>query len=152
MTLAGPLTKFVSKFTKMQANAVLKAEVEAILARFEVPSRLLDPMVQRAMVLLHPVVEEEKEETLEEGDGEQGHCSMSKPFATPRTKRKIDATTIYTQGFPLENKLPIWSVRSHLCLPNTPNTKSYETLARELIGKDKALCEQGHESVNEVEL
>ena len=80
MTLAGPLTKFVSKFTKMQANAVLKAEVEAILARFEVPSRLLDPMVQRAMVLLHPVVEEEKEEkeeTLEEGDGEQGHESVN---------------------------------------------------------------------------
>ena len=76
MTLAGPLTKFVSKFTKMQANAVLKAEVEAILARFEVPSRLLDPMVQRAMVLLHPVVEEEKEETLEEGDGEQGQCRV----------------------------------------------------------------------------
>ena len=63
---------------------------------------------------------------------------MSKPFVTLRAKRKIDAT-ISTQGFPQENKVPIWSVKSHLCLPNTPNTKSYETLGQELIGNDKAL-------------
>ena len=41
----------------------------------------------------------------------------------------------------LPNRRPIWSVKSQLCEPNSPNTKSYRMSAQALIGLDRGCGE-----------
>ena len=52
----GSMKKFVHTMTKGRADTILKAEVEACLSRFEPPSRLCDPMVQRSLLIEHPAI------------------------------------------------------------------------------------------------
>lgn len=51
-------------------------------------------------------------------------------MSTPSMKRPLPETDTFMPGSPLQNRLPIWSVKSNLCEPNSPDTKLYRKLVQ----------------------